>query len=93
MERSGGGRENEGILVAMRIKQRHDSSGIAGFVLNKTLKKKIVQRCRPPNSDLIRIFGGLFVLGSKRSLVFADLTAPAVGSWSACGQVVGRLVR
>jgi hypothetical protein len=88
MERSGGGRENEGILVAMRIKQQFDSSGIAGFVLKKPTKKKIVQRCRSPNSDLIHIFSGSFVLGSKRSLVFADLTAPAVG----CGQYVVELL-
>jgi hypothetical protein len=40
MERSGGGRENEGILCAMHIKQQVDSSGIAWFFLNKKNRKK-----------------------------------------------------
>ena len=39
MERSGGGRENEGILCAMHIKQQIDSSGIASLVLKKKEKK------------------------------------------------------
>jgi hypothetical protein len=48
MERSGGGRENEGILVAVRMKQQHGSSGIAGFILNKTKKKKNGTKMQAP---------------------------------------------
>ena len=79
MERSGGGRENEGILYAMRIKQRYDSSGIASLVLKKKHeKKKKYKDAGPQNSDVVHFNGGLLVFGSKRSLVFANLTAPAV---------------
>lgn len=88
MERSGSGGENEGVLYAMHIKQQFDSSGIASLVLKK--KKKKVQRCRPPNSDLVHIDGGLLVF-SKRSLVFADLTAPARLT-SVCGRLGQRCV-
>jgi hypothetical protein len=48
MERSGGGRENAGILVAVRIKQQHGSSGIAEFILNKTKKKKNGTKMQAP---------------------------------------------
>jgi hypothetical protein len=47
MERSGGGRENEGILYAMHIKQQVDSSGIAWFFLNKTNRKKSTKMQAP----------------------------------------------
>jgi hypothetical protein len=73
MERSGSGRENEGILYAMHIKQQFDSSGIASLVLKKKEKK---YKDAGPKLRFIPYRWGLLVF--ERSLVFADLTAPAV---------------
>lgn len=92
MERSGGGRENEGILYAMHIKKQFDCNGIASLAV-KNMRKKNVQRCRPPKLRFSPyIGGGLVVLGSERAVVFADLTAPAVvivSMWSIGGVRVG----
>jgi len=56
MERSGGGRENEGILYAMHIEKQFDCNGIASLAVKK--KKQSKEKCtemQAPNSVLVHI--------------------------------------
>ena len=55
MERSGGGRENEGILYAMHVEKQFDCNGIASLTVKKKQSKEKCTKMQAPNSVLVHI--------------------------------------